>query len=58
MSSVSGRVSPTSRKRWSNCSRAALGREPHTPLEAAVETTLDALGCLHGRAPRAAPSVR
>ncbi|TGB31634.1 hypothetical protein C6946_22115, partial [Burkholderia thailandensis] len=24
----------------------------HTPLEAAVETTLDALGCLHGRAPR------
>ncbi|WP_038781930.1 NAD-dependent epimerase/dehydratase family protein [Burkholderia pseudomallei] len=37
---------------------AALGREPHTPLEAAVETTLDALGCLNGRASRAAPSVR
>ncbi|AOJ85129.1 hypothetical protein WS86_28685 [Burkholderia savannae] len=35
---------------------AALGREPHTPLDAAVETTLDALGCLSGRAPRVAPS--
>ena len=31
---------------------AVLGREPHTPLEAAVEATLAGLGCL---APAAAP---
>ncbi|AOJ08029.1 NAD-dependent epimerase/dehydratase family protein [Burkholderia mayonis] len=37
---------------------AALGCEPHTPLDVAVETTLDALGCLNARAPRAAPSIR
>jgi nucleoside-diphosphate-sugar epimerase len=26
--------------------RAALGREPHTPLDAAVRATLAGLGCL------------
>ncbi len=33
--------------------KAVLGREPHTPLEAAVEATLEGLRCL---APAAAPS--
>jgi nucleoside-diphosphate-sugar epimerase len=28
---------------------AALGAEPHTPLDAAVRTTLEALGCLGGK---------
>jgi nucleoside-diphosphate-sugar epimerase len=29
---------------------AVLGKEPHTPLEQAVEATLDGLGCLPKRA--------
>jgi nucleoside-diphosphate-sugar epimerase len=28
---------------------AALGAEPHTPLDEAVYTTLEALGCLGGK---------
>ncbi len=28
--------------------KAALGKEPHTPLDAAVRTTLVSLGCLTG----------
>lgn len=31
---------------------AALGQEPHTPLDAAVEATLDGMGCLSPSTPR------
>lgn len=42
--------------RMSNASlTAVLGREPHTPLDEAVEATLSGLGCLQGR--RAAASA-
>lgn len=34
---------------------AALGREPHTPLDVAVEATLDGLGCLPARVGRDNP---
>lgn len=34
--------------------RAVLGEEPHTPLDAAVEATLQGLGCL----PASKPSVK
>lgn len=35
---------------------ATLGREPHTPLDAAMEATLAGLGCLGEAAPRLAPA--
>jgi hypothetical protein len=55
----STRSSESSRLLWRNPLRmdnarleAVLGREPHTPLEAAVAATLEGLGCL---APAAVP---